>query len=276
MHKNIHFAKALIWPQLVFSLLLGVTTVWGYVSYKSALGPFTQSFSQAIVSTADVIGHTAETVQAKQSVVDNTMAMLISIRKLIEELRTSARSQATLAPKYAEGLRSASGLLGTSGDVFSGLGDSLMFSAPTSIEMQGVRPIVVMTKPLEGTGKKIKESGKQLKSLGEGLLGVSTTLAKDGQNLSTAFADTSTQAIKLLDDTEKTLATLKGLEFPKALADLKVAADNLRKVGGQVDLASNMGLALLFAGLLLSGWCFMNSLSLLYVIGASPIEPGKS
>ncbi len=45
---------------------------------------------------------------------------------------------------------------------------------------------------------------------------------KDGQNLTTAFIDTSNQTIKLLDDTEKTLAALKGLEFPKALADLKI------------------------------------------------------
>lgn len=263
MSNNTKLMNALAWLQLAFSVLLGATAIWGYGGYRSALGPFTQSLAIATVSTADVISRTAETVQAKQSLVDNTLEMLVSSRKLIEELRTSAQAQTELAPKYAEGLRGAAGLLGTSGGVFSKLGDSLMFSMPTSIEMQGIRPMLVMTKPLEATGKSFKENSEQLKSLGEGLLGVSSSLAKDGQNISSAFVDTSNNAIKLLNDTEKTLAVLKGLEFPKALANLKIASDNLRTVGAQADIAGNFGLILLVIGLLLSGWCFLNSLSLL-------------
>lgn len=257
--------KTYISLQLAFSILLGATVVWGYSGYRSALGPFTQSLATAIVSTADVISRTAETVQAKQSMVDNTLAMLVSSRKLIEELRTSAQAQAALAPKYAEGLRGASSLLGTAANSFSALGDSLMFSVPTNIEMDGFRPVFIWTKPLASTVQSINQNGAQLKLLGDGLLGISSSLTKDGQNLSTAFIDTSNQTIKLLDDTEKTLAALKGLEFPKALANLKAASDNLRTVGAQVDMAGNIGLVLLIAGLLLAGWCFLNSLHMLYL-----------
>lgn len=270
--QNIKFTKVLVWLQLAFSILLGATAVWGYLGYRNALGPFTQSLAIATVSTADVISRTAETVQAKQSLVDNTLEMLVSSRKLIEELRTSAQTQTELAPKYAEGLRGAAGLLGTSGVIFSKLGDSLMFSMPTGIEMQGIRPMLVMTKPLEAPAKSFKENSEHLKSLGEGLIGISSSLAKDGHNISSAFVDTSNNAIKLLDDTEKTLAVLKGLEFPKALANLKIASDNLRTVGAQADIAGNFGLILLITGLLLSGWCFLNSLSLLIMTKASPTE----
>ena len=272
MNNNRKLVKALAWLQLSFSVLLGATAIWGYGGYRSALGPFTQSLAIATVSTADVISRTAETVQAKQSLLDNTLEMLVSMRKLIEELRSSAQAQTELAPKYAEGLRGAAGLLGTSGGIFSKLGDSLMFSMPTGIEMQGIRPMLVMTKPLEATAKSFKENSEHLKSLGEGLVGVSSSLAKDGHNISSAFVDTSNNAIKLLDDTEKTLAVLKGLEFPKALANLKVASDNLRAVGAQADIAGNFGLILLITGLLLSGWCFLNSLSLLIMTKECPTE----
>lgn len=273
MQKSRKLGKTLAWLQIAFSLFLGATAVWGYVGYRSALGPFTQSLATAIVSTADVISRTAETVQAKQSMVDNTLELLVSSRKLVEELRTSAQTQAALAPKYAEGLRSASELFGTAHNVFSTLGNSLTFSVPTSIAMQGLKPVLVMTQPLAVTGQSIKQNGAQLKSLGNALQGISSSLAQDGQKLTTAFIDTSNQTIKLLDDTEKTLAALKGLEFPKALADLKIASDNLRAVGTQVDMAGNISLVLLIAGLLLAGWCFLNSLHMLYLTNECFTQP---
>jgi len=265
MQKNKKFMKTLVWLQLIFSIFLGATAIWGYLGYRSAIGPFTQSLAKAIISSADVISRTAETVQAKQSMVDNTLALLVSSRKLVEELRSSAQTQAALVPKYAEALRSASALFGTADNVFSTLGNSLTFSVPTSIAMQGLKPVLVMTQPLAPTGQSIKQNGAQLKSLGDALERISSSMTKDGQNLTTAFIDTSNQTIKLLDDTEKTLAALKGLEFPKALADLKIASDNLRAVGTQVDMAGNIGLVLLIAGLLLAGWCFLNSLHMLYL-----------
>lgn len=140
-----------------------------------------------------------------------------------------------------------------------------MFSLPTSIQMDGLRPVFVMTRPLAPTGQTIKGNAQQLKSLGGGLQTVSLSLSKDIQNVSTAFVDTSNHAIKVLGAAEKALAELNAQELPKAVAELKIASENLRTVSTQVEIAGNVGLVLLIAGLLLAGWCFLNSLSVLYM-----------
>lgn len=265
MQKSRKLGKILAWLQIVFSTLLAATVVWGYVSFQTALGEFTKSLGTAIIATAGVISQTAETVQTKQTLLDNSLEMLISSRKLIEELRISAQNQSELAPKYADGFSGAAGILSSAGNVFLALGDSLMFSLPTSIQMDGLRPVFVMTRPLEPTGQTIKGNAQQLKLLGDGLQAVSSSLAKDSKNVSAAFVDTSNHAIKVLGAAEKALAELNAQELPKAIAELKIASDNLRTVSTQVDIAGNVGLVLLIAGLLLAGWCFLNSVSVLYM-----------
>lgn len=264
-YKNKNVVRALACTQLVFSALLAATVIWGYVSSRTALGQFAESVATAIVSTANVIGHVAETVQAKQSMIDNTMEMLVSSRKLIAELQTSAQNQSALTPQYAEGVRGVANVINTLGNAVSSIGDRLMFSTP-SIQMEGIRPVVVMTKHMEPQALAVKATAQDLKMVGNGFLVAASSLVKDTQNISASFIDTSSHAIKLLDDTEKTLTVLQGQEFPMAVAQLKVASDNLRTVGSQVDLAGNIGLVLLFAGLLLAGWCFLNSLSVLFLL----------
>lgn len=271
MYKNRKFILSLAWLQLVFSALLATTAIWGYVEYRATLGQFTQSVATAIVTTANVISQTAETVQTKQIILDDTLEMLISSRNLIEALKTSAQNQSALAPKYVDGIRGVSSLIITAGNALSSMGDGLMFAAPTSIQMEGIRPIIVMTRPLEKTGQSIKATALDLKATGDSVLAASTSLVKDAQNISAAFIDTSDHTIKILDDTEKTLAVLKLQELPKAVSELKAASDNLRTVSTQVDIAGNIGVILLIAGLLLACWCFLNSLSLLYLLNR--IEP---
>lgn len=271
LYKNRKFILSLAWLQLVFSALLATTAIWGYVEYRATLGQFTQSVATAIVTTANVISQTAETVQTKQIILDDTLEMLISSRNLIEALKTSAQNQSALAPKYVDGIRGVSSLIITAGNALSSMGDGLMFAAPTSIQMEGIRPIIVMTRPLEKTGQSIKATALDLKATGDSVLAASTSLVKDAQNISAAFIDTSDHTIKILDDTEKTLAVLKLQELPKAVSELKAASDNLRTVSTQVDIAGNIGVILLIAGLLLACWCFLNSLSLLYLLNR--IEP---
>lgn len=265
MQKGRKLGKTLAWIQIVFSTLLAATVVWGYLSFQTALGEFTKSLGTAIIATAGVISQTAETVQTKQILLDNSLEMLISSRKLIEELRISAQNQSELAPKYADGFRGAAGILTSAGNVFSALGDSLMFSIPTGIQMQGMAPVFVMTRPLAPTAQTIKENARQLELLGGGLQAISSSLSKDSKNVSAAFVDTSNHAIKVLGSAEKALAELNAQELPKAVAELKIASENLRTVSTQVDIAGNVGLVLLIAGLLLAGWCFLNSLSVLYM-----------
>ncbi len=265
MQKSRKFGKTLAWLQIFFSALLAATVIWCYVSIQSALGEFTKSLGTAIIASANVISQTAETVQTKQAMLDNSLEMIVSSRKLIEELRISAQNQSALAPKYAKGFRGAAEILSSAGNAFSALGGNLMFSLPTRIEMDGLRPVFILTKPLASTGQIILENAQQMKLLGDGLQAVSSSLETDSKNISAAFIESSGHAIKVLDATEVALAALKGWELPKAVAELKIASANLRTVSNQVDIAGNVGLILLIAGLLLAGWCFLNSLNMLYL-----------
>lgn len=90
MQKSRRLGKTLAWLQIVFSTLLAATIVWGYISFQTAPGEFTKSLGAAIIATASVISQTAETVQTKQILLDNSLEMLVSSRKLIEELQVSA------------------------------------------------------------------------------------------------------------------------------------------------------------------------------------------
>ena len=265
MYKNRSFALSLAYAQLAFSALLAVSIIVGYVEFRATVGQFSQSLAATIVSTANVIGQTAETVQTKQSLFDDALATLASSRKVIEELRGSAQNQTTYAPKYAEGFRVTSEILARTGDAYSRLGDSLMFSMPTSIQLEGIKPVFVMSKPLEKNGQSMKADAQNLKTLGGSLQAISSSLASDSKNLSTAITDTSDNAIKLLNETEKVLTSLKSQNLPQAIAELKSASENLHSASRQVNLTGKLGLALLVAGLLLSAWCFLNSLTVLHL-----------
>lgn len=268
MYQNRKFAEVLVWLQLVFSALLAATVIFGYARYHTTLGEATRSLSTVVVSTANLVAQTAEAVQTKQALLDNSISTLTSSRKLIQEIRKAAQNQSMLLPKYAAGLESASGVLSKTGETFSALGTNLNFSMPTSVQMDGLRPVWVYTRPLAQIAQNISSNAQQLKSLGESLRAVSSTVAADGQNVSAAVLETSAHAIATLDETEKALATLKAQDLPRAVTDLKAAAENLRRISTQVDIAGNIGLVFLVAGLLLAGWCFLNSLSVLHLIKA--------
>ena len=265
LYKNESFALSLAYAQIACSALLAATAIFGYVEFRTTLGQFSQSLAATIVSTANVIGQTAETVQAKQSLLDNALATLVSCRKNVEVLRGSVQDLSTYAPKYADGFRSASEYLSSTGETLSRLGDSMMFSMPTSIQLEGIKPVLVMSKPLEGAGQSVKVEAQRLIKLAGGLEAVSSSLAKDGKNLSAAITETSNNAIKLLDETAKTLASQKPQNLPQAVGEMKSDSEDLHSASRQVNLAAHLGLELLLAGLLLSGWCFLNSLSVLHL-----------
>ena len=85
----------------------------------------------------------------------------------------------------------------------------------------------------------------------------------DAKGMGAALNETSAQALKVTTEIEKTLDRLKAQDLPKALANLKATSENLQSISRSVDLAGNIGEALLVIGLLLSVWCFLNSLSII-------------
>lgn len=251
------------WLQLAISIAIAATVIWGYVTYRASLGQFAHSVAASIVAVSNVVGRTAETLEAKQSLLDQTGKTISATRELIKELQAIAENQAKVAPQYAEGVRGASALVASLSGTVQSVGDGMMFTAPTGIEWRGMKPFVVMSRPMEKQAQVVKTHAHNIKAVGESLLSVSVTIGRDGKNLSLAFMATSEQALKLIEETEKTLGRLKLKDLPNALVDLRVTSENLLNVSKQVNIAGNVSEVLLVVGLLLAGWCFFNSLGLM-------------
>lgn len=262
MTKN-KLVAAFAWLQLFISIALAVTVIWGYTTYRASLGQFTQSVAASIMAVSNVVGRTAETIEAKQSLLDQTGKTLLATRNLIKELQVVAENQAKIAPQYAESFRGAAGTVGRLSGIFQSLGDGMMVAIPTGIEWRGLKPIVLWSRPLETQAQAFKIEAQNIRAVSEGLLGASATIGRDGKSLSLVFMATSEQALKLIEETEKTLGRLKSKDLPKALVDLKVTSDNLSNVSKQVNIAENVSEVFLVVGLLLAGWCFFNSLSMM-------------
>ena len=98
----------LAWLQLVTSLLLASAIVWGYSNYQASLGLFLHSVAASVGAVSNVVGRTAETVDARKELLDQTSQMLAVTRNLVKELRVAAENQSKLGPQYADGLHSAS------------------------------------------------------------------------------------------------------------------------------------------------------------------------
>lgn len=266
-------ARFLGWLQLIISVMLATLIFFGYLTYRVPLGQFIESFATSIASISKVVGMTAETLETRQILIVNTKQTLIATRILIKELNATALTQTNQAPIYAASARDASTVLDSIGDVVNSIGDGLMFSAPTSLQMEGIRPVIVMSRPLEPQGQLLKTKALAVKGLGSSLLNASNAIESDGAKLGKAFMATTDQALKLLDETEKTLDRLQENDLPKALQEMKSTSENLRNISQEVvNIGGSIVIVFLAFGLLLSGWCFLNSLTLLMIANQRSIE----
>ena len=69
--------------------------------------------------------------------------------------------------------------------------------------------------------------------------------------------------MKLAEEAERTLVRLNEQDLPIAMENLRATSANLRNIGEQVEMVGSIGTVLLPVGLLLAGWCFLNSLGML-------------
>lgn len=257
------FIAILAWLQLLVSLAFASAIVWGYITYQASLGQFVHSAAGSIGAISNVVERTASTVEARRGLIDQTGHMLLATRTLVNELRVAAENQAKSAPQYAEGLRAASAVTGKLSGTLQSIGDGLLFSVPTSIRMDGMKPVVNMSRPLEKPAQELKVKAQDIKAISESLLGISVAISRDGKNLSSAFIATSEQAQKLADEAERTLVRLNEQDLPIAMENLRATSANLRNIGEQVEMVGNIGTVVLVVCLLLAGWCFLNSLGML-------------
>jgi hypothetical protein len=75
----------LAWLQLVTSLSLASAIVWGYSNYQASLGLVLHSVAASVGVVSNVVGRTAETVDARRELVDQTSQMLLVTRNLVKE-----------------------------------------------------------------------------------------------------------------------------------------------------------------------------------------------
>lgn len=254
------FFAFLAWLQLFASLFFSATIVWGYLTYQSSLGQFFHSIADSVSAVSNVVARTAETVETRRELINQSAQMLVETRKLINEFRNAAENQAKLAPQHVAGLLSAATVTEKLSGLVQKMSDGMMFSAPSDIRWEGIRPVVIMTRPMEAQAKEANAIAQDIKSISASMTGIAATISHDGQNLSAAVIATSGQALQVISEAEKTLVRINTEDLPKALDELKSTSHNLKLVSAQVDTVSDVGVVLLAAGLLLAVWCFLNSL----------------
>jgi hypothetical protein len=264
----------LAWMQLLVSLLLASTVVWGYVSYQASFGQFVHSVAASIEAVSNVVIRTAETVESRRDMLDSAAQMLVVTRSLVTELKVASENQVKALPQYAEGMRSASTAVGKLSSTLDSIGDRFLKLPLPAVRMDGMKPTIVIAHPLQIQGQELKANAADLKAVAGTLSNISVALDRDGTNVSLAFVATSDQALKVISEVEKTLSHLKSQDLPKALTDLKTTTEKLKSISVQVDLVGNFGRVLLVVGLLLSGWCFLHSLGALMLAKSHEIGLG--
>ena len=261
-YKNKNLARVLAWAQFIFSGLIAASTILGYWTYNGRVEKVVESLASSIASVSKVVESTAETVQLNRVQIASTRQTLGLIRGHLKDVKAFELILSRQSPQYAESLQTASNNVVHLGDSLSAVGDGLMFLAPTSVHMDGLRPVIVMSRPLEMYAQKLKVAAGQIKGLGTQIPSIFT----EGSTQLAAVGATTNQALKQLEETEKILERIEQNDLPNTLQEMKSTSENLRTISQQVGAFGNVGLFLLIFGLLLAGWCFLNSVSVLILI----------
>ena len=223
------------WLQMLLSILLVVTVFYGYTTYGAPLGKLIDSLQVSIASVSKVVGMTAETIASRKELIDSTKQTLLQTRAAIQQIRAAISDQTSQAPQRAEELRAASAVFARLGDNFDRLADGLInFSAPSGIEFEGLKPLLVMRRPLESYGANFKAAAKDLKTTSDGILHLSKTVATDGVQLGAAFGQLSEQTLKLLEETEKTLSGIQQQDLPTAVQEMQSTSSQLQAASNEV------------------------------------------
>lgn len=257
-------SKCLAWCQMVFSIMLAATTVIGYIAYHASLGRFLETIPASIASISNVVGLTADAVEARQDLIHTTRQQLVLTRSFIMEFNKVALEESRNAPQYAESFRNISTLVIRASVAVKTLGDGLKnISAPSEVRMDGMKPSIVWTFPLEKEANELKAMSQEIRTVGEGIYVASSGIERNGKKLGDSFLASSEKARQLLEETDKTLEQLQRNDLPTAINEMRGLSKSLASATQEMPTAGQIGRLLLMIGLLLSGWCFLNSLNLL-------------
>ena len=215
----------LAWLQLIVSLVFAAALIWGYATYHPSLGQFARSLAASIGAVSNVVARSAETLEARGDILNQSAQLLVETRKLINQLLVVAENQSKLAPKHAEGLQSAASITGKLGGALLTVGDRMAgISVPSGLRFEGMKPVITMSNPMAEQAKEARAVAQDIKNVSETMASIATTVGRDGRNLSAGIIATGKQALKVIGETEKTLARINAQDLPKAIAEMKATS----------------------------------------------------
>lgn len=170
---------------------------------------------------------------AQNQIAISASKSLLHAKTSIHETAKTLAEIKTQLPVYVSSLQSTQLILDQAALISYGMAKNLNFQAPTRIEMQGIKPIIVMSRPLATNASNIQAIGDQITAVSNGLKSAQTTFI----NLPI-----------LLDELQNTLSSTKAV------------IENLEPVINKLETFVNWGTAIAF---MFSFWCFLNSVSTL-------------
>jgi methyl-accepting chemotaxis protein len=263
--KRLLVVRIIGWLQLILSILLTITTIGVYLSYRSSLGDMSKSLASSVLSVSDVITKVATTIEVRQELIDDTAEVLVSSRKLVADMKSSAEAQATMLPRYVDSLRDTSTAMAGIGNTAVEISSSMQFKAPTSFHWQGLRPVLDWTIPLERHATALRKNGELVIRLSGNVASIAESVNTDAQKVNAGVIDMSQKTLKLIDHSVKATEKLKSQDLPHAISALKATADNLRQASAEAKGMEQFALSLLIAGLVLGVLFAFNSVGVLLI-----------
>lgn len=200
--------KPLAWTQLIVSAGIIATVISGHLKFH-------------------------DTWVANSPFLESTRSSLQNAKQSLERANESLATVNEELPSYRTALQGANATLLRTATVFEHISTAMEFSVPTSIEMQGLKPIIVRSRPLEQGAIELRAQAAEIRQVSNGL-----------QSAEKSIQSTPT----LLTDIGKTMASSQA------------AITQLEPMIGQIEVLMNWGSLI---ALLIATWCFLNSLSTL-------------
>ena len=208
--------KPLAWTQLIVSVGIIATVAYGQLNFRvtwAANGPF----------------------------IESTRSSLQNAKQSLEQANKSLSTINAELPSYSAALQGAIATLLRTASAIENISTSMRFSAPTSIEMQGIKPIIVMTRPLEPSANELQAQATEIRQMVNGL-----------------------------QSAEKSIQTAPSLlaDIGKTMVSTQTAITQIEPMIGQIEILMNWGSLI---ALLIAVWCLLNSLSILSLAHSTPI-----
>lgn len=234
------------------SILLGLAAVWAYLNFHAALGTLAQSLRETTQSAAIVLDRIANTTKVRVDVADNTVEVLRSSRKVVQDVKAASEKQGAMLPQYAANAKDVASSAYEAAGSMRVVANSLSIQVPVRVEREGLIPVLVWGSPFDPITQALRLQAQRIASLGVSLDAMAGSLNGEARAFSASFVDNSNQSLRLIDSLEKLAVAARDEHMPQAITAMRRAKATLAEVGDQAKYVNRMGYALLTIGLLLA------------------------